>query len=192
MRILVITGGIASGKSTFIKKFKELYSHPVASADEAASRISQTCVFKLYLRMLCPQVLEDNQLNKRLLAKLIFENNYYRRLIELFIHPLVAVYIIWFVSRSWLMGQQVILLEIPLWFESCFWRLTRGNNILMVCLKEERINRVLFRDKISKEEALNIINSQFGDEFKIPFADYIIDTSKNLDLEREIRRIVGE
>jgi dephospho-CoA kinase len=192
MRILVLTGGIASGKSTFIKKFKELYSHPVASADEMANQINQTFLFKLYLRILCPHVLENNQLNKRLLAKLIFENNSYRRLIELFIHPLVAICMIWFILKNWITGQRILLMEVPLWFESRFWKFTKGNNILMVCQEKERINRILHRDGISQQEAINIIDSQLGDEFKIPLADYIIDTSKNIDLQKEIENIIKE
>ena len=112
------------------------------------------------------------------LRNIIFNEDEHREWIQTLLHPLIKEKMIEGCNQY--KKNKIILLVIPLLFEAKFTDIC--TEIWLVrCPEEIQINRMIKRDKISKIEALKIINSQVKFEEKTKFSDVILDNSGNLN-----------
>ena len=94
--------------------------------------------------------------------------------------PHISSGIFWEIAKLWMKGCMVIVLDIPLLFETKMDRWT--NPIIVVWVNPEtQIERLMSRDGCSEEQAQNRINAQLALDWKKSEADIVIDNSGSLD-----------
>ena len=184
-RRIGLTGGIASGKSTianYIKKYRDI---PVLDADQYSKELikPKSNCYKKVLAYFGPQIVDDyssdNEINRKLLKKIIFDNSTHRTWIQNLLHPLIKEKMI--EKCNQLEQNKILLLVVPLLFEAKFTDLC--NEIWLVkCPRDTQKKRLMKRNKISANEAEKIINLQLNFEDKSKFSDVILDNSEDQKL----------
>ena len=171
-----VTGGIGSGKTSVCKVFNIL-GIPLFSADEEAKKVMETdtgIILKLNT-IAGKDLYASGMLDKSELAKLIFNNRSILKKVNSVVHPKVF-------SRfsEWEKKQKApyVIMEAAILFESGGWK--KVDRIVTVTAPvEERIERVVRRSNITKEEVMERIRNQMSDSDKIKLSDYVIDNSEN-------------
>lgn len=188
-RIIGLTGGIATGKSTVTNYLAEKYQVPVFDADilsREAVQVGSPILEKISHRY-SDILLSDGSLNRVKLGAIIFNNTEERRWIESQIHPYVYQRFSEAISQS---VEPNIVLAIPLLFEANMTDLVTEIWVVY-CNFDTQIKRLMERDKLSKEQAKLRINSQLSLEEKCRKADHILDNSSSLeDLIKQIDKII--
>lgn len=167
-----ITGGIGSGKSFVSKIFKTL-GVPFYDADKEAKGImnSSDTVRKGLIAAFGESVyFADGTLNRKWLAEQVFNNNDQLAILNGIVHPVVIQHAV-----DWANKQRSCysLKEAALLFESGSYK-TLDYTILVIAPQDVRIERVMARDKVSREEVINRINKQMSDEAKKEMAHFIL------------------
>jgi dephospho-CoA kinase len=167
-----ITGGIGSGKSTVCKVF-ELLGIPVYYADTAAKEIMHTDgELKLSIQKHFGKDIygPDDKLDRAALGKIVFNDKERLALLNSLVHPATIKH-----SEEWSKRQTApyTIKEAALMFESeSFHHLDR---IIGVFAPQPlRIQRVMKRDNVTREEVLARINKQIDENIKMRLCDYVI------------------
>jgi len=182
-RRIGITGGIASGKTiigNFLRQAKEwpildadLYAHEALSAE---SPISKEVLLRYGSKIIQKSRKNDQIINRKTLAKIIFQSNVEKKWLEEAIHPFVNKRIEEELEK--LKSNSVVILIIPLLFEKNYTNLC--SEICYVdCSRTQQLKRLQSRDKLSLEEANQRIDAQWKNSFKKQFADHIIENSND-------------
>jgi dephospho-CoA kinase len=183
-----ITGGIGSGKTTVCKHFEAL-GVPVYYADLRAKDImSQNPEVKEKLKhAFGPNVYLDNgELNKSLLKKILFDSLENKYTLESIVHPIVAED-----SQRWFEKQThspYALKEAALLVESGAF-LQMDKIIYVKAPESQRIQWIMKRDHSSEEEIKKIIHAQMPENEKIKYADFIIHNDGVQDLLGQVKKI---
>jgi len=168
-----ITGGIGSGKTTVCQIF-EILQVPIYYADAEAKRLMATneLLIQDIKDFLGPKAyLEDGQLNRKYIASQVFGDEKKLARLNSIVHP--AMYKD---GQRWHQQQKGVaytLKEAAILFESK-GHLLMDKTILVVAPLETRVDRVMARDKATKEEVMARVTKQMPDSEKIPLADFII------------------
>ena len=179
-RRIGLTGGIASGKSTitdYIRKHKKI---PILDADQLSRELIKpnSIGYKKILDYLGNQIIDkyssEKAIDRKLLRKIIFEDNKSREWIQKLLHPLIKEKMIEECNQY--KNNEIILLVIPLLFEARFEDICTEIWIVK-CTEREQVRRLIKRDKISEEEAFKIIKLQYNFEAKTKLSDVILDNS---------------
>ena len=187
-RRIGLTGGIASGKSTISNYIKTKIKIPILDADILSKELIKpgTYAYKQLLVYFGNQIIDKHSskqvINRKLLRNIIFEEKEHREWIQKLLHPLIKEKMI--EGCNHYKKNKVILLVIPLLFEAKFADICT-EIWLVKCPEKIQIKRIIERDKISKQEALKIINSQVKYDEKTKFSDIILDNSNDLNHWRE-------
>ncbi|MCS7201182.1 MAG: dephospho-CoA kinase [Dictyoglomus sp.] len=179
MFILGITGGISSGKSLVVNTLKSL-GVCVISADEIVhSLLLQPYYLNKIREIFGDGVFDGEILNRKKLGKVIFSSEEKRKILNNLLHPPVLKIMKEEIEKN--KGKKGILaFEVPLLFEVGIedW----FDEIWVVyCPFEKQIERLIKRENISYEEAIERIYSQMPMEEKIKKAHYIIDNSGSIE-----------
>ena len=173
---IAITGGIGSGKSYVCQYLRQLGIH-VYDCDAAAKRLlAEDIRIQQSLRQLVGnEVYTDGVLQKKILAQYILKSAQNKQAVNDVVHPAVALDFIRS-GCSWL--------ESAILFESGFDK--RVDFDCIVCVSAPlkiRINRIMRRDGISEEKALQWINCQMSQEKMESRSNYVIinDGEKNIE-----------
>ncbi|MDI6641884.1 MAG: dephospho-CoA kinase [Elusimicrobiota bacterium] len=181
--IVGLTGGIATGKSTVVKEFKKLGAE-IIDSDRIAHRVIRkgSKQYRKILKVFGKEILKSNkEINRKKLAKIIFENSKKRKLLEKITHPAIISEIKTELTRlSAYSPTRLIVLDAPLLFEKKLDRLV-DKTVLVYAPEKVQIKRIMRRDKISKENAIRRISAQLPIEYKKNLANYIINTSCSLN-----------
>ena len=184
-RRIGLTGGIATGKSTIanhIKKYKDI---PILDADQYSKELikPKSKGYKEVLAYFGSQIVDhyssENEINRELLKKIIFDNSIDRTWIENLLHPLIKEKMIKECNK--LKKNKIILLVIPLLFEAKFMDLCT-EIWLVKCPRAIQKKRLMKRNKISDKEAEKMINLQLNFKDKSKFSDVILDNSEDREL----------
>ncbi len=174
---LVLTGGIATGKSTVANIFKE-FGFKIIDADKIAHKTLQKSQDKI-IELFGKKYVVDGEVDRKALGRLIFSNKEEKLKLENLLHPLIFSEIKK-QSENLDREKKPYLVDIPLFFESSRYPIKRS--IVVYIPKELQLQRLMKRDGIiTKEEALQRINSQLPIEQKRQRATYIIDNQKDLE-----------
>jgi dephospho-CoA kinase len=188
--IVGLTGGLATGKTTVAKIFKELGAE-VVDADIIAREIVRkgTEVFDEIVKVFGEGIIgEEGELDRKKLASIIFCDEEAREKLNTITHPPIRKRIVEEIARL-KESKRIIVLDVPLLIEAGFSDLV-DVVVVVSAGEEEQIRRVMKRDGIKREEALLRIRSQLPLQSKLDAADYVIDNSGPLDRTRmEIRRV---
>ena len=182
-----LTGSIGVGKSFVASVFSELGCH-VLDADDAAREVvaAGSAGLKDVVAEFGDQILrDDGTIDRSKLGTLVFENAEKRAALNSILHP----YIIAEQDRS-LRELEVKdpdgigIVDAALMIESGGYK--RFDKLIVVyCRPEVQIQRVMARNKLSREDAEKRINAQMSQEEKKKFADYLIDTSDGFEAARK-------
>lgn len=167
-----ITGGIGSGKSFVAKIFKSM-GVPFYDADKEAKLImtkSQKVRDGLIQAFGKEVYFENGELNRKWLSAQVFDNPERLELLNSIVHPVVIQDAVDWGNRQ---IAPYSLKEAALLFESLSYK-TLDFTILVIAPEDVRIERVMQRDNVTKEEVINRINKQMSDEEKLKLADFVI------------------
>jgi dephospho-CoA kinase len=170
MKVVGLTGGIGSGKSTIAKVFETL-GIPCYNSDTRAKLLyDMAAIKKQVVEVFGEEVYKNNQLDRAYLASQVFTDREKLNALNEIIHPAVQEDF-----EAWKSQQSApyILKEAAILFESGSYK-NCDRVILVTAPIETRIERVIARDNSSREEILARIEKQWSDEQKIPLADFII------------------
>ncbi|MFZ4863932.1 dephospho-CoA kinase [Sphingobacterium sp. Mn56C] len=182
-----ITGGIGSGKS-FVSKIFKTMAVPFYDADWEAKQIMVTnaSVREALIAHFGPEVyFNDGSLNRRLLSETVFNHADKLRLINSIVHPVVIQEAVAWADKQ---TAAYSLKEAALLFETGSYK-TLDYTILVTAPEELRIQRVIERDTVSREEVINRIQKQLPDAEKIAKADFVIVNDQHSPLLPQIINI---
>lgn len=181
-----LTGSIGVGKSFVASIFVELGCH-VLDADHTAREVVMpgTPGLDALTKAFGEEILNtDGTLDRKRLGALIFADENQRQRLNYILHPFIIARQDE-ILREWEREDPkgIGIVDAALMIESGGYK--RFDKLIVVhCRPEVQLERLMLRDKLSREEAERRINSQMSQEEKQKFADYLIDTSDGFDLTR--------
>lgn len=186
--VVVLTGGIASGKTTVSDLFARL-GVPVIDTDLIAREVVQPgeAALQQISELFGPQFIDQNgQLDRRRMREAIFKDPSRKQKLEALLHPLIRERVQLRISE---VQQPYCILVVPLLAETGFYR--GAHRVLVVDVSEEtQLERVMRRDNISRAQAESILQAQSSREQRLNLADDIIENSGNVsDLESKVREL---
>ena len=191
MKIIGLTGSIATGKSTVSQMLKKR-GYEVIDADAVVHELQapRSLLLNQIVKTFGPTTLHnDGSLNREELGKMIFSNAKARAKLDAIIHPLVRAE---FERRIQLSQADVLFLDVPLLFEAGFDDMTAANLVISAS-ESVQLMRLQARNGYSEEEALARIGSQMPMGEKVARADFVIDNSGDLcELEESVEKFLGE
>ena len=186
-KIIGLTGGIGSGKTTIANYFKTL-GIPVYIADDEARKITDNPeILKEIETLFGNSVFDDNQLNRQKVARIVFDDPKKLQQLNAIIHPAVKKHF-----ENWLkqhLNEHFVIKETAILFESGSYK-DCDIIITVIVPFEIRIKRVMERDKISREAVLKRIKQQWSDDQKIEKSTYIIDNLERESAKRQVEEIL--
>lgn len=186
-KIIGLTGGIGSGKTTVANYFKEL-GVPVYIADDAAKEVMQSGAILFNIRKTFGDTIFDKGiLIREKLASIVFTNPEKLQQLNAIVHPAVAQHF-----KTWLSNYQhysFIIYESAILFESGGDQ--KCDKIITVTAPVAiRIERVVGRDSTTKEQVLQRINSQWTDAKRIEKSDFVIENTDFNETKAQIVKIL--
>jgi len=188
MKIIGVTGGIGSGKTTIINYIKN-QGYPVFIADDAGKIVMENPqVIEKVNDLFNKEVLLPNGLlDRKKIAAIVFSNSEYLQQLNEIIHPEVGKLFREFIEQNHSSG--LVFKESAILFESGAY-LECDATIVITASIEDRIARVMKRDHISKDQVLSRINKQLADDEKIKLASYVVENSNLIDAYKQIDDIL--
>lgn len=178
--IIGLTGAIATGKST-VSQMLKAYDIPIIEADHIARKVVEpgTIGLDLIKRHFGKQFISDGKLNRKKLGSVIFSDQDKREKLNQLLHPLIEKEMDDQINELKQKNESLIVLDIPLLFETDF--IKKVDQIMVVYTPESvQIERLMTRDQLTKEQAMDRISSQIRIEDKRDQANILIDNSGSL------------
>ncbi len=166
MKIIGITGNSGSGKSTISKLISKNYEAKIIDADKIAKEMTKNNgeYLQAIRQAFGNDVIKNNELDRKKLADIVFLNKAEKEKLDGLTFEYVVEEIKKELEANQNLDYQYIILDVPLLFESKLDKLC-DYTIGVIAPKTEKIKRICKRDKLSKEKALQRLNSQPNDEF---------------------------
>ena len=188
MKRIGLTGGIGSGKS-YIAKILEHMGYPVYYSDARAKELTKSnpTIKMGLISLFGKEVYKGNQLNSELIASKIFNDDELRTTVNKLIHPIVRVDF-----ENWALNQKSALVfnEAAILFETGSYR--NFDAIVLVCAPIElKIERVMNREKSSREAVLERMSKQWSDEDKMKLTDYSILNDNQTPILIQLEEIIN-
>ncbi len=188
--VLGLTGSIGMGKSTTGRMFMD-EGVPVHDSDAAVHRLYSGAAAPLIAARF-PGTVTDGTVDRARLAEAVLGKPEAFRALEEIVHPLVRQDADTFVAEHRKKGTPIVVLDIPLLFE------TGGEDrvdriVVVTAPAEEQRKRVLSRPGMTEEKFAGILARQVPDAEKRRRADFIIDTGKGMEAARKaVRAVIDE
>ncbi|MEB3004953.1 dephospho-CoA kinase [Capnocytophaga sp. G2] len=182
-----LTGGIGSGKTTIANLFANYFSIPIYIADvQAKNLIANNSHLREEIKLLLGErAFVNNVYNTSFVSNIVFSNKQVLDKLNAIIHPYVQED---FLQWKNMQKSPYVIKEAAILFESGSYR--DCDYIIMVTAPlEERIKRVIIRDKIDREMVEKRIKNQWSEEKKIKLSTFVIENKeidKNLDKIKEV------
>lgn len=180
-KILGLTGGIATGKSTVSRMFQDK-DIPVIDTDSIAKQVLEkgTQGYNEVLEYFGEDILlTDKEINRKLLGRLIFMNKTKRDALNNIVHPKVLETCMKQIEEYKKQKLPLVVLDVPLLYETGI-----DKNTDFVCViyttKKRQLQRLMDRDLIDEEYASLKIKSQMTMEAKIIRADFVINNNHSI------------
>lgn len=186
MKVVGLTGGIGSGKTTVAGFFKEL-NIPVYIADEAGKRLMNTSseIRREIIVLFGEDAYQDNLPDRKFIASKVFNDKELLSKLNEIIHPAVEKDF-----NNWLKDQfsEYVIYEAAILFETggykkCDW------TILVTASENLRIERLQKRDDSSVEEIKERMNNQWDDGKKSKMADFLINNEELTETKLQVEDI---
>lgn len=192
MKLVGLTGSIASGKSTAARILRDLQI-PVFDSDETVHRLyADGTVAKLLPRKFASVIAEKSRIDREKLSKLLERHPEYFADIETVVHPLVRAAQEAFIASCRAKGEPLAVVDIPLLFES--HQENRFDHIVLVTAQaEKRRERALQRAGMTEDKFSMIDGRQMPESEKRKRASHVIDNNGTIqDLAAAIETFVRD
>ena len=193
-KTIAITGGIGSGKSTFCSKLKEK-GFKIHSSDEQVAKIYKNPEkkFVTYLRTIgLSKSISKENIDKKIISKIIFENKQIRKKLELYIFKIVRKKRSDFIKQEKQKKTKLIFIDIPLLFENNLEK--QFNKVIsIIASKQVRLKRLKKTRKMTENQFKNITRSQTSDVIRKKKSDYVIYNNSTLkDYKIKINKLISK
>lgn len=194
MKLVGLTGGIASGKSTVARILKDLGA-AIVDADALSREVvspGQDGWHEIVATFGREVLQADQTLDRQKLRKLIFNNPEARKKLEAIIHPRVRALAEERIREQGDAGYAIVVYEVPLLFEGGLQEWLRPVILVASDVNIQR-QRLQHRDSLDAEAAQKHIDAQMSLVEKRRLADYVIENNGTLaDLEAQVRAVIAE
>ena len=186
-RIIGITGGIATGKTTVTDYLAKNFQLPILDADlYARQALTEERLAKISDRYGKLIIDDHGNLDRRKLGAIIFASGVERQWLEMLIHQYVQECL---TNEAQRLAPATVVMAIPLLFEAKMQDLVTETWVV-ACDYQQQLQRLIDRNHLSKNEAIERIASQMPQSEKRELADFVIINSGNLEkLFSQIDRI---
>lgn len=178
MKIIGITGLIASGKSTVSNYISKKYT--IIDADGLSRQLTKKeniGYFAVVQEFGCDILDHNNEIDRKKLANIVFSDKSKLNILNNVLHPLIFYEIDKLIHKC---SDSILFLDVPLLFETNLYK--KCDEIILICCRKDiQINRIIKRDLRSYDESIKIIESQIDNDYKIKNSDYIIQNNEDLD-----------
>src|SRR6266446_6548435 len=183
MKLIGLTGGAGSGKSTVAEMLRE-QGAVVVDADKATHAVYEpgTPGFDSVVREFGERFVKDGRIDRKSLGELVFGDPDARRRLNDIVHPLVRE---WMAQRTAeaVEGGAVVVQDVPLLFENNLERFF--SSVVLVYVPEQvQIDRLVSGRRFTQEQAHAVIGAQLPIEEKRGRAHHVINNSGTLDETR--------
>jgi dephospho-CoA kinase len=191
MKIIGITGNSGSGKSTISKLISKNYEAKIIDADKIAKEMTKNNgeYLQAIRQAFGNDVIKNNELDRKKLADIVFLNRTEKEKLD----GLTFEYVVEEIKKELETNQNLdykyIILDVPLLFESKLDKLC-DYTIGVIAPKTEKIKRICKRDKLSKEKALQRLNSQPNDEFFTKNCNTVINNENKEETIKMVNEIM--
>lgn len=188
--IIGITGSSGAGKSTISEILEMEYQAKIINADEIARRLSyenDDYLTEIVASFGTEILLDTGELDRRKLADIIYKSEEKRK----DLNAITFKYIIAEIKRAIRETQEkLIIIDAPLLFEANLQSLCDVTIAVITRNPEIQITRIMERDAITKEQAMNRLKAQHSNEFYISKCNYSIVNEGNIqEVEKQIETI---
>jgi dephospho-CoA kinase len=192
VKLIGLTGGIASGKTTVARILKRLGA-AIVDADALAREVVEPGreAWREIVEAFGREILQpDRTLDRQKLRATIFADPTARKKLETIVHPRVRALAEERIREHSAAGHEIVVYEVPLLFEGKLHEWLRPV-VLVACGVNTQKQRLQQRDRIDAEAAQQHIGAQMSLEEKRRLADYVIENDGSLeDLERQVQAVV--
>lgn len=172
---VAVTGGAGSGKTSVCNRLKELGIKTISSDAMAREAVTpNSTAHKKIVDFFGETVLlSDGTLNRKMLRRMIVNDDAARLTLERMVHPEISNLIREKIACAENEGFDIVVVEVPLLFELSMQE--QFDWIILVSAgRELRVKRLMARDNISRDEAENLLHVQMPDKDKIGRADFVL------------------
>lgn len=188
MKIVGLTGGIGSGKTTVAKFFAEFKNVAIYIADVEAKKLmnSSEIIKTKLVKEFGKESFINNELNRKFIAEIVFKDKEKLAVLNGIVHPEVKKNFQKFIENN--QDKDYIIYENAILFES---KSNKFCDIVITVYADlnTKINRVIERDSSTKTAVLSRMKSQWNDAKKMLQSNYIIDNENLEDTVNQIHKI---
>lgn len=190
MKVIGLTGGIGSGKTT-VMQYIASKGFPVYIADNAGKQVMEAPEIIEKVNMLFNKsvLLPNGTLDRKKIGAIVFNNPDLLKQLNAIVHPAVGLDFEKFKSAN--AGASLIFKESAVLFESGAYT-TCDATILVTASQEVRIQRVMSRDSVTKEQVMERIKNQMPDDEKKILSTYIVENTDLPETFNKIDEILAE
>lgn len=194
VKIIGLTGGIATGKSTVSKIIRE-NNIPIIDADKIYKDLSQkgNSIWRAIYNSFGQDYIKGNgEIDKKALSSLIFDDPKQREKLNAITHPIIKDETIKQIKQFENEGKhRLLFLDVPLLFEAGWDRMVDETWVVTIPYKAQ-LQRLMDRDNCSKDTAQKRIRSQMSLDEKVKRADIVIDNSGSIrDTRKQVLKHLG-
>lgn len=188
-KIIGLTGGIGSGKTTVAKIIEEMGFPVYYSDDEAKNIVNKDSVLKEKIKELLGENAYDENgfYNRKFVAEKVFNNDELLKKLNSLIHPAVKIdFENWVANQNseFVFKETALLFELKL-NESCY------KSLLVTADDNIRIKRVMDRDGKTYREIETIMQKQMPEKEKLKLADFVVYNNSDLEhLRKETEKFL--
>lgn len=186
-KIIGLTGGIGSGKST-VARYIESKGISIYIADDEARKITDTIdVSNAIARAFGDEILDNGIVNRKALSQIVFNNAENLQLLNSIIHPAVRIHFLeWLEKHS---DEAFIIKEAAILFESGSYK--NCDKIITVEAPEEiRLQRVVIRDNVLGEEVKARMRNQWTDAMRAEKSDFVVVNIEIEEMQLQVDQIL--
>lgn len=186
MKVLGLTGGIGSGKTTVAGFFRELGIPVYIADDEAKKLMNSDPEIQDQIKDLFGEASYKNHvLDRGYLASRVFKDKNLLEKLNSIVHPAVGKHFLTWKDQQ---ESDYVVYEAAILFEKGGYKKC-DYNLLITAPLEVRVARIQARDNATEEEIMARMNNQWSDEQKAKFADFTIENTDLSKTRQNVRKI---
>lgn len=186
--IIGLTGGIGSGKTTVAKLFAEFKNVVTYIADDEAKKLMHTSpvIQAKIIKEFGKEAYQENTLNKAYISEIVFQNPQKLEKLNAIVHPVVRQHFLDFIKKN--VNKTYIVYEAAILFEANADVLCT-KVITVIASKDARIQRVIQRDAVAKNDVEQRMKNQWTEAKKQLLSHYVIHNEDIEQTKLQVRKI---
>ncbi len=187
MKIIGLTGGIASGKSTISDMLRGLGAEVVDVDLVGRAVVRQGCPAynKIIENFGSSVLMPDGEINRKKLGNIVFSAPEKLQLLNQITHPAIIEQVNHMIESYQQQNKKAVVVDAAILIEMGLYRYVDNVWLVMVD-RETQLSRVMERDRLSKQDAENRIKAQMSNEERKAYADVVIDNSQPIDTVKNV------